>query len=91
MLGVVKLFNAVRAAQIKGEEASRQVKQKGVVGMGAREEKGRLPNLPPCILDQTDIITTSSHRNVQARLPKPNTSWWQVKIGPVIILCTLIT
>lgn len=43
---MVKLFNAVRAAQIRGEEASRQVKKKGVVGMGAREEKGRLPNLP---------------------------------------------
>lgn len=51
MLGVVKLFNAVRAAQIKGEEASRQVKQKGVVGMGAREEKGRSPNLPSLYIE----------------------------------------
>ncbi|KAH0605457.1 uncharacterized protein H6S33_004679 [Morchella sextelata] len=37
--GVVKLFNAVRAAQIKAEEAQKQVKQKGVVGMTNREEK----------------------------------------------------
>lgn len=55
MLGVVKLFNAVRAAQIKGEEASRQVKQKGVVGMGAREEKGRLPNLPSSFIHWTKL------------------------------------
>jgi hypothetical protein len=37
--GVVKLFNAVRAAQIKGEEAAREARQKGVVGQGRREEK----------------------------------------------------
>ncbi|KAF2090730.1 Rrp15p-domain-containing protein, partial [Saccharata proteae CBS 121410] len=37
--GVVKLFNAVRAAQVKGEEAARQARQQGVVGMQAREEK----------------------------------------------------
>ncbi|CAZ86333.1 unnamed protein product [Tuber melanosporum] len=37
--GVVKLFNAVRAAQIKGEEGSRVVKRKGVVGIAKREEK----------------------------------------------------
>lgn len=34
--GVVKLFNAVRAAQVKGEEARRET---GVVGMGKREER----------------------------------------------------
>jgi hypothetical protein len=37
--GVVKLFNAVRAAQIKGEEAAREARDKGVVGQGRREEK----------------------------------------------------
>ncbi|KAI8933015.1 hypothetical protein NX059_009664 [Plenodomus lindquistii] len=36
--GVIKLFNAVRAAQVKGEEAERQVKEGGHVGMGTREE-----------------------------------------------------
>ena len=37
--GVVKLFNAVRAAQIKGEEAAREARAKGLVGHGRREEK----------------------------------------------------
>jgi Rrp15p len=37
--GVVKLFNAVRAAQIKGEEAAREARKKGLVGYGRREEK----------------------------------------------------
>ncbi|KAI9676359.1 MAG: hypothetical protein M1817_000516 [Caeruleum heppii] len=37
--GVVKLFNAVRAAQVKGEEAAREAREKGVVGVGRREEK----------------------------------------------------
>ena len=37
--GVVKLFNAVRAAQVKGEEAAREARRQGVVGMGKREEK----------------------------------------------------
>ena len=37
--GVVKLFNAVRAAQIKGEEAAREARRKGIVGHGRREEK----------------------------------------------------
>ncbi len=37
--GVVKLFNAVRAAQIKGEEAAREARAKGLVGQGRREEK----------------------------------------------------
>jgi hypothetical protein len=37
--GVVKLFNAVRAAQVKAEEAMRAVKNEGVVGMQKREEK----------------------------------------------------
>lgn len=78
----MKLFNAVRAAQIKGEEASRQVKQKGVVGMGAREEKGRLPNLLPHKLDQVDMIITSSHGNVQARLSEPDPGRRQGEIEP---------
>jgi hypothetical protein len=37
--GVVKLFNAVRAAQIKGEEAAREARTKGLVGHGRREER----------------------------------------------------
>ena len=35
--GVIKLFNAVRAAQVKGEEAAREVRKEGVVGMKHRE------------------------------------------------------
>ncbi len=37
--GVVKLFNAVRAAQVKGEQAAREARQTGVVGIQQREEK----------------------------------------------------
>ncbi len=37
--GVVKLFNAVRAAQIKGEEAAKEARNKGLVGKGRREER----------------------------------------------------
>ncbi|CAL3970265.1 hypothetical protein PZA11_006518 [Diplocarpon coronariae] len=37
--GVVKLFNAVRAAQVKGEEAARDARTKGLVGYGRRDEK----------------------------------------------------
>jgi hypothetical protein len=37
--GVVKLFNAVRAAQVKGEEAAREARTKGLVGQGRREER----------------------------------------------------
>jgi hypothetical protein len=38
--GVARLYNAVRAAQIKGEEAAKGVKKEGVVGMSNREAKG---------------------------------------------------
>ena len=37
--GVVKLFNAVRAAQVKAEEGVRQARTEGVVGMRKREER----------------------------------------------------
>jgi hypothetical protein len=37
--GVVRMFNAVRSAQIKGEQAAKDARQKGVVGHGRREEK----------------------------------------------------
>ena len=37
--GVIKLFNAVRAAQVKGEAAERETREKGVVGLAKREEK----------------------------------------------------
>ncbi|KKY24157.1 putative rrna processing protein rrp15 [Phaeomoniella chlamydospora] len=36
--GVIKLFNAVRAAQVKGEEAAREQRRKGTVGLDNREE-----------------------------------------------------
>lgn len=36
--GVVKLFNAVRAAQVRGEEAVRKERKKGTVGIGEREK-----------------------------------------------------
>jgi fusion and transport protein UGO1 len=37
--GVIKLFNAVRAAQVKGEQAEREAKQQHTVGMAQREDK----------------------------------------------------
>ncbi|CAH0059011.1 unnamed protein product [Clonostachys solani] len=37
--GVVKLFNAVRAAQVAAVEADKGVKKQGVIGMNQREEK----------------------------------------------------
>ena len=37
--GVVKLFNAVRAAQVRAEEGVRQAREEGVVGRKQREEK----------------------------------------------------
>lgn len=36
--GVVRLFNAVRAAQVKGEAAAKGARDEGVVGFGKREE-----------------------------------------------------
>ncbi|KAL1302945.1 hypothetical protein AAFC00_003264 [Neodothiora populina] len=37
--GVIKLFNAVRAAQVKSEQARAEAKKEGVVGMSQREER----------------------------------------------------
>lgn len=37
--GVVKLFNAVRAAQVKAMQAEREARQEGIVGVKRREEK----------------------------------------------------
>ncbi|OAL04253.1 Rrp15p-domain-containing protein [Phaeosphaeriaceae sp. SRC1lsM3a] len=37
--GVIKLFNAVRAAQVKGELAEKEAKAHNVVGLDQREEK----------------------------------------------------
>ncbi|KAL8938332.1 MAG: hypothetical protein Q9216_003955 [Gyalolechia sp. 2 TL-2023] len=37
--GVVKLFNAVRMAQVRGEEARKEAMGKGIVGAKRREEK----------------------------------------------------
>ncbi|KAK6347116.1 hypothetical protein TWF696_007195 [Orbilia brochopaga] len=36
--GVIKLFNAVRAAQVKGEEAARENKVKGTLGIDSRSK-----------------------------------------------------
>ena len=36
--GVVKLFNAVRESQVRGEAAARSERQKGTIGMGEREK-----------------------------------------------------
>jgi len=35
---VVKLFNAVRAAQVRGEEAAREQQKKGTVGIEERKK-----------------------------------------------------
>ncbi|PHH87235.1 hypothetical protein CDD83_9141 [Cordyceps sp. RAO-2017] len=37
--GVIKMFNAVRAAQVKAAEAERDARKGGVIGMNRREEK----------------------------------------------------
>jgi fusion and transport protein UGO1 len=37
--GVIKLFNAVRAAQVKGEQAEKEARSQNVVGLAKREEK----------------------------------------------------
>lgn len=37
--GVVKLFNAVRAAQVRAEEGARQAREEGVVGRKQRDER----------------------------------------------------
>jgi len=37
--GVIKLFNAVRAAQVKAEQASKEVQTTGMVGADKRQEK----------------------------------------------------
>ncbi|KIW79678.1 hypothetical protein Z517_06292 [Fonsecaea pedrosoi CBS 271.37] len=37
--GVVKLFNAVRAAQVKAEQVAKEERKKGTIGMANREEK----------------------------------------------------
>ena len=37
--GVVKLFNAVRASQVKAEQAAKEERKKGTIGMANREEK----------------------------------------------------
>ncbi len=36
--GVVKLFNAVRAAQVRGEEAARAEQKKGTIGIEERKK-----------------------------------------------------
>lgn len=38
--GVARLYNAIRAAQVKADEAAKVAKKEGVVGLKNREEKG---------------------------------------------------
>ena len=35
----VKLFNAVRASQVKAEQAAQEARDRGIVGVGRREER----------------------------------------------------
>ncbi|KAF2496696.1 hypothetical protein BU16DRAFT_525846 [Lophium mytilinum] len=37
--GVIHMFNAFRAAQVKGEEAAKSARKEGVVGIAKREER----------------------------------------------------
>ena len=39
--GVVKLFNAVRAAQVRAEQAAKEEQKKGTIGMAKREDKSK--------------------------------------------------
>ncbi|KAF1836059.1 Rrp15p-domain-containing protein [Decorospora gaudefroyi] len=57
--GVIKLFNAVRAAQVKGELAERESREGMVVGMGKREEKVKEMSKQGFL----DMITVSKHTN----------------------------
>jgi len=41
-MGAIKLSNAVKAAQTKGEEGRRVLGRKGVVGIAKKEEKGMI-------------------------------------------------
>jgi hypothetical protein len=68
--GVAKLYNAVRAAQIKGEEAAKGVKKEGVVGLANREAKGR-SLLASTLLEMYPIANagTRSHRDVETGFP----------------------
>lgn len=81
--GVVKLFNAVRAAQVVGEAVGKEVKQKGIVGMGKREEKGMfmMLNVQDCACSTAaNECPAVSHRNVEARLPELDTIFRKLKI-----------
>jgi hypothetical protein len=62
--GVAKLYNAVRAAQIKGEEAAKGVKKEGLVGLANREAKGK-SLLPYCWRYPIANGGTRSHRDVE--------------------------
>lgn len=68
--GVAKLYNAVRAAQIKGEEASKEVKKDGVVGMGNRDAKGM--SQPPELSGPIANSAAFSHRDVKTGLLGPH-------------------
>lgn len=61
--GVVKLFNAVRAAQVQQEEAQAEVRKKGFVGLGNREQKGE-------ILPSTGVIITNPSTLQLLRCPR---------------------
>jgi hypothetical protein len=69
--GVAKLYNAVRAAQIKAEEASKDAKNKGIVGMGNREAKGWC--FPAGLSWSMLMYAMRSHGDVEAEFlgPRP--------------------
>lgn len=60
--GVVKLFNAVRAAQVKNEEALRQAKSEGVIGMQQRQEKANEMSKQGFL----DLISSGGKKSVAA-------------------------
>lgn len=68
--GVVKLFNAVRAAQVKGELAEREVESKGVVSVADRKEKGEFYSWRRSDAD-ADVV--NSYGNVETGVPGAHT------------------
>ena len=67
--GVAKLYNAVRAAQIKGEEAAKGAKKEGVVGMTNRDAKGMCKHFAA---SRAIANIVSSHRDVETGLLGPH-------------------
>ena len=59
--GVARLYNAIRAAQVKGEEAQNDAKKEGIVGMANRDAKG----LCLWTVQRRAVLTVCSHRDVK--------------------------